>query len=187
MQIQCVSAVAIGLAALLPGQALKIFSDPKKACSLLESEGIAAREWTPLPHGYQCIEVPEPSRAGESPAVWTPQVARGRIEYQASGSRSHRITRLKLLVHLKGGAGDEALLNEYERLAAVMLDRIGLGMPQELRDAIRSRRPFRQAQRGANITFDPGRRPYMLLALIVRDPGVRVVPIPRAASPNQQR
>jgi len=70
--------------------------------------------------------------------------------------------------------------SEFDTVATVLLTRIGLEAPPELHKTILATRGFRQAQHGANITFDPGRSPFTRRTLTIRDSVARVVTIPRA-------
>jgi hypothetical protein len=141
----------------------KFFADPQKACGLLASEGFLNLVWQSTAYGYACSSV-KPD-----------------INYTVSGDHPRRAKRLKLklLLH-SGSSNDTALIAEFDRIATVMLTRIGLKVPGELHTAIGTTRQFRQAQRGANITFDPGRSPFTELVLVIRDPRVRVVTMPRS-------
>lgn len=74
------------------------------------------------------------------------------------------------------------VIDNYERLCLVFLKRLGLTVPDQLLDSMRNTRYFLKAQKGGTITFDPGRKPHQFRVLTVRDPSLRVVPIPRASA-----
>jgi hypothetical protein len=178
--------VAVWIAILLSlpcfGQVAEIFGQPEQACALLEAEGFRAGEWRLLPYGFECVANTKPRKAGEPPPRPSLLVPEGEILYVASGDRLDRVSRIKLVVQVPAKGAATPLLERFEKVASMMLERIGATMPKELSEAVREPRPFPQVQAGARITFDPGRSPHKLLTLIVRDPRVRVVTIPRVAS-----
>ncbi|HSB14903.1 MAG TPA: DUF6030 family protein [Bryobacteraceae bacterium] len=188
MQIPGMLSLALLFGTASFGQVLEIFDDPDKACALLESEGFPGREWTLRPYGLQCFttrtkteEVSGRAQAAPVDDSWPALevVPQGSIAYAASGESLTRVSRLKLIVFLVPDQPNKVLMAEYERLATVLLTRIGLNVSDDLRKAIRNMLPWRRALRGANITFDPGPKPSSLLVLTVRDPRIRVETIPR--------
>jgi hypothetical protein len=145
------------------GQSLPIFRDPDKACNLLQSEGFATAEWHAEAFGYECSSTNR------------------KVDYQVTGDDRLRAKRLKVMLNLKYESGDPATRRtEFDRIAMILLTRIGLKAPPELHKAILTTRQFRQAQQGAKITFDPGRPPFRRQTLIIRDSAIRVVTIPRS-------
>lgn len=148
---------------LAQAQTLPIFRHPEKACNLLNSEGFAHAEWHAEAYGYEC-----------SSTNW-------KMDYQVTGDNRLRARRLKLILDFKYESGDPAMRRaEFDKIATVLLTRIGLQALQALHEAILATRQFRQAQQGANVTFDPGRKPFTRQTLTIRDSVVPVVTIPRS-------
>ena len=143
---------------------LRIFGAPQKACGLLAAEGFATPAWVPTSFGYECSST------------------NLRIDYIVSGDDGSKAKRIKLILDLRYQPGKDldARTAEFDRLATTMLIRLGLTPSPALHDAIQTTHQFRQEQPGAHITFDPGRRPFNRQVLIVRDPSIRVVTIPRS-------
>lgn len=142
-------------------QLLDVFASPEAACDLLATEGFANAAWRPTSFGYACTSG-----------------IRG-IQFTVSGERPERVTRIKLVLGLNG-ADRDALTARYYRTASLLLKRVGLEVPRELRGAMRSARALRRAQEGARLTYDPGRPPFDRQSFIIREARVRVVTIPRS-------
>ncbi len=179
MQIPGMLSLALLFGTASFGQVLEIFGDPDKACALLEPEGFSSRGWTLRPYAVECFMTRTETEEKSGHAQAAEEVPKGSIAYAASGESLTRVSRLKLIVFLVPEQPNKVLMAEYERLATVLLTRIGLNISEDLRKAIRNMQPLRQALRGANITFDPGPKPCSLLVLTVRDPRIRVETIPR--------
>ena len=161
----CRTLVLCGLlaASLRAARPPALFSDPARVCDLLAVENFPHAEWHAASYGYECTST------------------NLRIDYIVSGDDQSRAKRLKLLLDLKYESGDPSERRaEFDRIATKLLTRLGLKAYPELHNAISATRQFRETQPGANITFDPGRRPFLIQTLIVRDASIRVVTIPRS-------
>ncbi len=148
---------------LCSAETSSIFSEPAKLCDLLSVEGFSKGPWQASGPGYACTST------------------NFRIDYIVTGDEQRRAKRLKLVLDLKYQAGDIAERRaEFSRVATRLLGQLGLKASPALRNAIISTLQFRDVQASANITFDPGRRPFLKQTLTVRDPSIRVVTIPRS-------
>jgi len=140
---------------------LAIFDEPEKACGLLIADGFKAGSWKPTAFGWACSST------------------NAAIDYIVSGDDLFRAKRVKLMLHLDPSRDREAQVAEFNHIAADLLLRLELRPSEELGEAIRTTRQLREAQIGANITFDPGMKPFTRQVLIIRDPSIRVVTLPR--------
>lgn len=157
--------VVLGVLAARAGalERLAIFDDPRKACRLLAGEGFDPADWESGPGGWACSSTRE------------------HIEFVVTGDEPLAAKRLKLILRVDAERTQDqtARTAQLERVAGVLLTRLGLKLTPELREAIRGTKQHRERLAGANVTFDAGLRPYDQQVLIIRDPTIRVVAIPR--------
>jgi hypothetical protein len=161
------------------GQISEVFRDPEKACARLDPEGFSSGELTFHPHGFECSAAVDRKdiRSGATHAF-----AKGTITYTVSGENIYRVSRIKLVVELTPQEDGHEVMSHFARLSHVILTRLEIDVPKELPDVMKSTRYRRWLQNTGTISFDPGRAPHTLRVLTVRHPGIRVVPIPRAAT-----
>ena len=144
------------------GQSLAAFNEPEKVFDLLAADGLRNAKWALGAAGYGC-----------SPT-------NRRLDYYVSGDDPLRVKRVKLVLDLTYEEGTvEERKAEFVEAAKKLMVGLGLKATPELEQAINGTKPLRFAQKGARVTFDPGRMPYKMQALTIRDAGVRVVTIPR--------
>lgn len=176
--------VALGsflLVLLSPAATVKdYFDDPERVCRILEPEGLKTGGWRSVAYGGTCSTEGQ-VRKGAPPHTPASFVADGYISYTASGDDEQRVRRIKLTLHLIPGEVDASSKKaEFFRIATLLCQRLGRPVPAALRDAITRETQYREPAPVGNLTLDPGRAPHTQMVLIIRDPKVSVVPIPRS-------
>jgi hypothetical protein len=154
------------------------FNNPDRVCAVLEPEGLSTGGWKAVAYGYQCSTKGQ-ARASAPPDSLASFIADGSISYTASGDDDRRVRRIKLILRLVPGEESSRRKEEFFRVATILGERLRRRMPSNLRQLIYEEKEYREAAPAGNFTLDPGLPPHTELVLILRDPSVRVVPIPR--------